>query len=57
MKHETNRVSKARPESRYAIDYLKQLACGGRDVPANMQWQTTADAKAKDKWERKECGK
>lgn len=25
--------------------------------PANMQWQTVADAKAKDKWERKECGK
>jgi len=23
---------------------------------ANMQWQTTAAAKAKDRWERKSCG-
>lgn len=29
----------------------------GEDAPSNMQWQTVADAKAKDKWERKECGK
>lgn len=27
------------------------------DAPTNMQWQTREDAKAKDKWERKECGK
>jgi hypothetical protein len=39
------------------IDHIKPLACGGADAPANMQWQTTADAKAKDKWERRECGK
>jgi hypothetical protein len=29
------------------------LAKGGRDDPSNMQWQTKADAKAKDKWERR----
>ena len=41
----------------YVIDHVKALACGGADSPANMQWQTVADAKAKDKWERKGCGK
>ncbi len=41
----------------YVIDHVKALACGGADDPSNMQWQTSADAKAKDKWERKECGK
>jgi hypothetical protein len=41
----------------YLIDHVKALACGGSDSPANMQWQTIADGKAKDKWERKECGK
>jgi 5-methylcytosine-specific restriction endonuclease McrA len=37
----------------YVIDHIKPLACGGADAPANMQWQTVAEAKAKDKWERK----
>jgi hypothetical protein len=41
----------------YVIDHIKALACGGKDAPANMQWQTIAEGKAKDKWERKECGK
>lgn len=41
----------------YVIDHIKALACGGEDAPVNMQWQTREDAKAKDKWERKECGK
>lgn len=37
----------------YVIDHVKPLANGGADAPNNMQWQTKADAKAKDKWERK----
>lgn len=41
----------------YVIDHVKALACGGADAPFNMQWQTIAEAKAKDKWELKECGK
>jgi hypothetical protein len=41
----------------YVVDHIKPLACGGADDPSNMQWQTTADAKAKDKWERKGCQK
>lgn len=39
----------------YAIDHVKPLGCGGSDAPGNMQWQTTAVGKAKDKWERKGC--
>ncbi len=35
----------------------KILACGGVDAPSNMAWQSVAEAKAKDKWERKECQK
>ena len=39
----------------YVVDHVKPLACGGADAPGNMQWQITADAKAKDKWERVGC--
>lgn len=39
----------------YVIDHVVPLACGGADAPENMQWQTTAEAKAKDRWERKDC--
>jgi hypothetical protein len=41
----------------YVIDHVTPLACGGHDTPNNMAWQTVADAKAKDKWERKRCPK
>jgi hypothetical protein len=41
----------------YIIDHVTPLACGGADDPTNMQWQTVADAKAKDKWERRGCGR
>lgn len=34
----------------YVIDHIKALACGGADRPENMQWQTVAAAKEKDKW-------
>jgi len=39
----------------FVIDHVTPLACGGADSPDNMQWQTTADAKAKDAVERKGC--
>ncbi len=41
----------------YVIDHVKPLACGGADAAENMQWQTIAEGKAKDKWERKVCEK
>ncbi len=39
----------------YVKDYVVPLACGGPDTVSNIQWQTTADGKAEDKWERKGC--
>jgi hypothetical protein len=35
----------------YVVDHIVPLECGGADNPANMQWQTVAEAKAKDKTE------
>lgn len=39
----------------HVVDHIKPLACGGADAPSNMQWQTVAAGKAKDKWERAGC--
>jgi hypothetical protein len=36
----------------YVIDHVNPLECGGADAPSNMQWQTVAAGKAKDKTER-----
>lgn len=36
----------------YVVDHIIPLACGGKDVPCNMQWQTIAAGKTKDKTER-----
>jgi hypothetical protein len=41
----------------YIKDHVVPLDCGGLDSVANLQWQTAAAAKAKDKWERKSCGR
>ena len=35
----------------YVVDHVKPLKRGGADIPANMQWQTKAEAKAKDRVE------
>ncbi len=35
----------------YVIDHVVPLCRGGADAPSNMQWQTVAAAKAKDKTE------
>jgi hypothetical protein len=40
----------------YRKDHVKPLACGGPDAVWNLQWQTVAEARAKDRWERKTCG-
>lgn len=39
-------------------DHIVPLACGGPDAVSNLQWQTVAEAKAKDRWEIKRyCGR
>lgn len=40
----------------YVVDHICALACGGKDDPINMQYQTYAEGKAKDKWERTQEG-
>ncbi|MGZ5055356.1 MAG: HNH endonuclease signature motif containing protein [Methylobacter sp.] len=47
--------NKTGPCPGYVIDHVKAIACGGEDAPSNMQWQTVAEGKAKDKWERAGC--
>jgi hypothetical protein len=39
----------------YVVAYRKPLACGGTDDISNLQWLTIAEAKAKEKAERKGC--
>jgi hypothetical protein len=39
----------------YIVDRIIPDACGGAEEPANMQWQTLAQAKEKDRWERIGC--
>lgn len=39
----------------YIVDHVEPLCAGGADNPSNMQWQTVADAKAKDREERRMC--
>ncbi|MDQ6826471.1 MAG: HNH endonuclease [Candidatus Eremiobacteraeota bacterium] len=39
----------------HVVDHITPLACGGADSPSNMQWQTIADAMAKDRVERRAC--
>jgi len=51
----TGRTSGACPG--YRKDHIKPLACGGPDAVWNLQWQTIADAKAKDRWERRACAR
>jgi hypothetical protein len=45
----TGRPSGACPG--YVIDHVQALKHGGADSPGNMQWQTKAEAKAKDRVE------
>lgn len=39
----------------YVIDHVVPLCAGGPDDPANMQWQMVADAKVKDRGEKRQC--
>jgi hypothetical protein len=37
----------------HVVDHKVALECGGLDVSSNMRWQTVAEAKAKDRTERR----
>lgn len=37
------------------VDHIRFLCAGGPDTADNMQWQTLAAAKAKDRLEAQEC--
>ncbi len=39
----------------YVIDHIVPLCAGGADAVGNMQWQTRADARVKDRQERALC--
>lgn len=39
----------------WVIDHLHPLCAGGADHPRNMQWQTRAEALAKDRVELRYC--
>ena len=39
----------------YVVDHVKPLCAGGADHSSNMQWQTVAQAKKKDRLEREQC--
>jgi len=41
----------------YRNDHIVPLGCGGPDEVSNLQWQTVAAAKAKDRWEVRACGR
>ncbi len=41
--------------SSYVVDHVIPLCAGGADHPSNMQWQTVAEAKIKDRAERAQC--
>ena len=41
----------------YVVDHIEPLCAGGADAPSNMQWQTVAEAKVKDREEVRQCRK
>lgn len=45
--------AKSGPCPGYIRDHIVPLCKGGRDTVDNMQWQTIAEAKWKDRWECK----
>ncbi len=53
--HDLAKKETPRGRPGYVVDHIVPLACGGANAPSDMQWQTIAEGKAKDKWERKGC--
>jgi hypothetical protein len=56
LTHPCPTTGETRGECRgYVIDRIIPVVCGGAEEPGNMQWQTIAQARAKDRWERIGC--
>jgi hypothetical protein len=54
--HPCPATGKARvPCPGYVVDHIRPLCAGGADHARNMQWQTIAAAKEKDRLEHAEC--
>jgi hypothetical protein len=51
----TTGLMRSQPCPGYVVDHIVALACGGADHPSNMQYQTIAEGKAKDRVERLGC--
>ena len=45
------------PCTGYVVDRVIPIVCGGEEDPSIMQWQTLAEAKEKDRWEKIGCRK
>jgi hypothetical protein len=45
------------PCAGYVVDRVIPIVCGGDEDPSNMQWQTLAEAREKDRWEKIGCRK
>jgi hypothetical protein len=41
----------------HVVDHIIPLCASGPDLPSNMQWQTRAAAKLKDREEKQQCAK
>lgn len=41
----------------YVVNHIVPLACGGCDVPSNMEWMTVAGWKGRTGAERYDCGR
>ncbi|MGZ5090001.1 MAG: hypothetical protein ACXWCY_32740 [Burkholderiales bacterium] len=56
LTHPCPTTGETRGECRgYVIDRIIPVVCGGAEEPGNMQWQTIAQAREKDRWERIGC--
>ena len=48
--------NKYTPCNGFVVDHITPLCLCGKDAPENMAWQSLAESKIKDKWERQACG-
>jgi hypothetical protein len=49
----TNKIQARCPG--WVVNHIEPLACGGTDVPANMEWEQRAPSYKRDAFERRVC--